>query len=183
VSLPIFGKLADLYQNRSLFLSTIGLFILSSFAAGCAVNMITLIITRIFQGIAAGGIFALVYVVLSDVSVPQHRGRTLSLASSIWGIASVIGPTAGGFIVTYFSWRWIFFINIPLGLASFWGIGVYLKEMRTKKNHVSLDIAGVTSLSIAILAFLFVFLLGGRNYAWDSSQIIGLMLLSVVSLV
>jgi MFS family permease len=85
VSLPIFGKLADLYPNRSLFIVAIGLFIASSAAAGGAVNMIALIVARVFQGIGAGGIFALVYVVLADVSPPESRGRTLSLASSVWG--------------------------------------------------------------------------------------------------
>ncbi|MBT8369690.1 MAG: MFS transporter [Deltaproteobacteria bacterium] len=182
VSLPIFGKLIDLYKNRNLFISAIGLFIMSSVAAGCAINMITLIIARVFQGIAAGGIFALVYVVLADISLPQNRGRTLSFASSVWGIASVLGPTLGGFIVTYFSWRWIFFINLPLGLVSLLGIGACFVELRTKKDNVSVDIAGVASLSTAILTFLFAFLLGGRNYAWISSPIIGLLILSVVSI-
>jgi EmrB/QacA subfamily drug resistance transporter len=183
VSLPIFGKLADLYKNRNLLLSAIGLFTLSSVAAGLAFNMITLIIARAFQGIGAGAIFALVYVVLADVSPSHSRGRTLSFASSVWGIASVLGPTLGGFIVTYFSWRWIFFINIPLGLVSLWGIGAYLVEMRVKKDGVSLDIAGIASLSIAILAFLFAFLLGGRNYAWNSSLIIGLLVFSVAGII
>jgi EmrB/QacA subfamily drug resistance transporter len=182
VSLPIIGKLADLYKNRHLFISAIGLFITSSVAAGCAINMITMIIARVFQGIGAGAIFALVYVVLADISLPKNRGRTLSFASSVWGIASVLGPTLGGFIVTYFSWRWIFFINIPLGLVCLWGIGAYFVELRTKKDEVSVDIAGVASLSTTILAFLFAFLLGGRNYAWISPPIIGLLVLSVVSI-
>jgi EmrB/QacA subfamily drug resistance transporter len=183
VSLPIFGKLADLYKNRNLFLAAIGLFILSSVAAGFAFNMIALIIARAFQGIGAGGIFALVYVVLADVSPPQSRGRTLSFASSVWGIASVLGPTLGGFIVSYFSWRWIFFINIPLGLISLWGIGAYLLDLRAKKDKVSMDFAGVASLSIAVLAFLFAFLLGGRNYPWSSSLIIGLLILSLACII
>ncbi len=183
VSLPIFGKLADLYKNRSLFLAAIGLFILSSVAAGFAFNMIALIIARAFQGIGAGAIFALVYVVLADVSPPQSRGRTLSFASSVWGIASVLGPTLGGFIVSYFSWRWIFFINIPLGLISFWGIGAYLLDVRAKKDKVSMDFAGVASLSTAVLALLFAFLLGGRNYAWSSSLIIGLLILSLACII
>ncbi len=182
VSLPIFGKLADLYKNRNLFLAAIGLFILSSVAAGCAFNMITLIIARIFQGIGAGGIFALVYIVLADVSPPQNRGRTLSFASSIWGVSSVLGPTLGGFIVTYFSWRWIFFINIPLGLLSLWVIWRYLFEIREKREKVSLDFAGVATLSTAILAFLFAFMLGGRAYSWTSPFIIGLLLFSIASL-
>jgi len=183
VSLPIFGKLADLYKNRNLFLAAIGLFIMSSVAAGFAFNMISLIIARAFQGIGAGGIFALVYVVLADVSQPRSRGRTLSFASSVWGIASVLGPTLGGFIVSYFSWRWIFFINIPLGLISFWGIGAYLLDVRPKKDKVSMDFAGVASLSTAVLAFLFAFLLGGRNYAWNSSLIIGLLILSLACVI
>jgi EmrB/QacA subfamily drug resistance transporter len=183
VSLPIFGKLADLYKTRNIFLAAIGLFTLSSVAAGLAFNMISLIIARAVQGIGAGAIFALVYVVLADISPPESRGRTLSFASSVWGIASVLGPTLGGFIVSYFSWRWIFFINIPLGLISLWGIGAYLLDVRPKKDKVSMDFAGVASLSTAVLAFLFAFLLGGRNYAWSSSLIIGLLILSLVCII
>jgi EmrB/QacA subfamily drug resistance transporter len=175
VSLPIFGKLADLFSNRRLFIASILLFMASSAAAGCAVNMVILIVARAVQGIGSGGIFALVYVVLADVSEPAVRGRTLSLASSIWGIASVLGPTLGGFIVSYFSWRWIFFINLPLGALSVWGIGTYLVALRTPKSSVSLDFLGVATLSTAILAFLFAFLLGGRTYAWTSWPILGLL--------
>jgi EmrB/QacA subfamily drug resistance transporter len=180
VSLPIFGKLADLYKNRNLFIGAIILFSLSSAAAGCAVNMVTLIMARVIQGIGAGGIFALVYIVLADVAPPEKRGRTLSLASSIWGIASVLGPTLGGFIVTYFSWRWIFFINLPLGIFSIWGIGTYLVELREKKSKVTLDLLGVATLSTAILAFLFAFLLGGRTYPWVSPRILGLLAMFVI---
>lgn len=183
VSLPIFGKLADLFRNRNLFVGAIALFILASVGAGCSGNMIFLILARVFQGIGAGGIFALVYIVLADVSPPENRGRTMSFASSIWGIASVLGPTLGGFIVTYFSWRWIFFINIPLGLISIWTITVSLTELRARREHVSLDFGGVATLSSAILAFLFAFLLGGRSYSWSSPFIISLLLGSAVSLV
>jgi EmrB/QacA subfamily drug resistance transporter len=177
VSLPIFGKLADLFRNRHLFIIAIALFCLASAAAGCAVNMVTLIGARVIQGIGAGGIFALVYIVLADVSSPATRGRTLSLASSIWGIASVLGPTLGGFIVTYFAWRWIFFINIPLGAISLWGIGTYLVDLRAKREAVSLDLLGVATLTTAILAFLVAFLLGGRTYPWLSPYIVGLLAL------
>ena len=175
VSLPIFGKLSDLHQNRTIFLFAITLFLISSVAAGFAPNMTFLIAARVFQGIGAGGIFALVYVVLADVSTPENRGRTLSFASSIWGIASVLGPTLGGFIVTYFSWRWIFFVNVPLGLFSLWGIGVYLVEMRPKKAHVTLDFLGVALLTTALLAFLSIFLLGGRRYPWISTSMTALV--------
>jgi len=183
VSLPIFGKLADLYKCRNLFLASICTFLLASVAAGCAWNMTSLIVARVIQGVGAGGIFALVYIILSDASAPENRGRTLSTASSVWGIASVLGPTLGGAIVTYGSWRWVFFINIPLGLVSLWGIGKHFKDIRPKKDAVSLDLKGVATLSTAILAFLFALLLGGRSYPWGSLPIVGLLALSVLGLI
>jgi EmrB/QacA subfamily drug resistance transporter len=183
VSLPIFGKLADLYKCRNLFLASIGTFLLASIAAGCAWNMTALILARVIQGVGAGGIFALVYIILADVSMPNNRGRTLSLASSVWGIASVLGPTLGGIIVTYGSWRWVFFINLPLGLVSLWGIGRHFKDIRPKKDKVSLDLQGVATLSTAILALLFALLLGGRSHPWTSAPIVGLLALSALGLI
>ena len=181
VSLPIFGKLADLYNTRTLFIISIALFIIASVLAGLSPNMTFLIVSRVFQGIGAGGNFALVYIALSDVSTPENRGKTLSLASSIWGIASILGPTLGGFIVTYFSWRWIFFINVPLGLLSLAGIACYLVEIRAKKENVYLDFPGVVLLSVFILSLLIVFLLGGRTYEWNSMPIISLAILCFLS--
>jgi EmrB/QacA subfamily drug resistance transporter len=181
VSLPIFGKLADLYNTKRLFLFSIGLFLLASVAAGAAPDMKVLVAARIFQGIGAGGNFALVYIVLADIASPANRGRTQSLASSIWGIASVLGPTLGGFIVTYFSWRWIFFINVPLGVLSLAGIGACLRELRAKRRRVDLDFAGVATLTTTILALLSAFLLGGRTYPWGSAPIVGLLLLTAAA--
>ena len=181
VSLPIFGKLADLYKTRTLFIVSIALFIIASVFAGLSPNMTFLIVARVFQGIGAGGNFALVYIALSDVSTPEKRGKTLSLASSIWGIASILGPTLGGFIVAYFSWRWIFFINVPLGLLSLAGIALYLIETRAKKEKVYLDFPGVFLLTVFILSLLIVFLLGGRTYEWTSIPIISLAIVCVLA--
>ncbi len=183
VSLPVVGKMADMYQNRSLFLAAVGIFLAASAAAGFAWNMTVLIIARVVQGVGAGGIFALVYTVLADISEPRNRGRTLSLASSIWGIASVLGPTLGGAIVTFFSWRWVFFINIPLGIACLWGIGVHLVDTRPKNRSVSLDLGGAAVLTTTILAFLFLLMSGGRDYPWTSVQAVSLLLLSIAGLI
>jgi EmrB/QacA subfamily drug resistance transporter len=182
VSLPIFGKLADLYQCRKLFLVSIGIFLLASIAAGCAGNMTALILARVVQGVGAGGIFALVYIILADVAIPENRGRTLSTASSVWGIASVLGPTLGGIIVTYGSWRWVFFLNLPLGVASLWGVGRYFTDIRPKKEKIALDFQGVATLSTAILALLFALLLGGRSHPWGSPLIAGLLAVAVLGL-
>lgn len=169
VSLPVFGKLADIYGTKRLFLFSITLFLLASIAAGLSNTMAFLVCCRVLQGIGAGGNFALVYIVLSQVAPPQQRARTLSLGSSIWGISSVIGPTLGGFIVTFFSWRWIFFINIPLGLLSLLGIALFLPGGRNRqKGESGIDIVGLCLFSSFILALLIIFITGGRELEWLS---------------
>ncbi len=180
VSLPVFGKLSDRYSTRGLFLFSITVFLLASLAAGAAPSMFILIGARVFQGIGAGGIFALVYIVLSDISPPAERGKTLSLASSVWGISSIIGPTLGGVIVTYISWRWIFFLNVPLALVSLATIGRCLQHQVRTPKKVRLDIAGITCLSGFILCFLTLFIIGGRDYGWLSGKILGLGALSAI---
>jgi MFS family permease len=99
VALPVFGKLADLFPNRTLYLTSIIIFLVGSILAGMAQSMTALTVFRAIQGIGAGGNFALVYIVLADLSEPQDRGRLMSYASFVWGLASVLGPSLGGFIV------------------------------------------------------------------------------------
>jgi EmrB/QacA subfamily drug resistance transporter len=174
VALPLFGKLCDLYSNKKLFNVSICIFLAGSVSAGISRNMTQLILARVIQGIGAGGSFALTYIVLSDISSPEKRGKMMSIASFVWGVASVLGPTIGGFIVNYFSWRWIFFINIPVGAVSLLGIFLYLIETREKREAVSIDYLGMLTLSSSILALLIAFLLAGRSYPWLSFQIVGL---------
>lgn len=180
VSLPIIGKLSDVYSSKNIFLFSIMLFLLASAAAGAAPSMSFLVAARVVQGVGAGGIFALVYIVLSDISPADERAKTLSFASSIWGIASVVGPTLGGFIVTYFSWRWIFFINVPVALVCLAGIGLFLKTKQQPQKKVDLDFAGVGCLSGFILSFLSIFIVGGRDYGWYSFEIFTLCGLSAL---
>jgi EmrB/QacA subfamily drug resistance transporter len=180
VSLPVIGKLADRYSTKKLFLFSITVFLLASLAAGASPSMAILIGARAVQGIGSGGIFALVYIVLSDISLPGKRGKTLSFASSVWGISSIIGPTLGGIIVTYVSWRWIFFLNVPLALVSLATIGRYMQHRAVSPKKVSLDIAGITCLSGFILSFLTLFITGGRDYGWLSGELVGISALSAV---
>jgi len=178
VALPVFGKLCDLYSNKRLFNVAIGIFLAGSVLAGISQNMAQLILARVIQGIGAGGNFALTYIVLSDISSPEKRGKMMSIASFVWGVASVLGPTIGGFIVNYFSWRWIFFINLPVGAVSLLGIFLYLIETREKREQVSIDYLGVLTLTTTILAMLTAFLLAGRSYDWLSFQIVGLFVIT-----
>jgi len=181
VSLPIFGKLSDMYSLKVLFLFSIGIFLTASIAAGFSPSMEFLVVTRVFQGIGGGGVFALVYVVLSDVSAPEQRAKTLSFASAVWGVASLVGPTLGGFIVTWFSWRWIFFINIPLGLLSFYGIAVYFKEFREKTAGRNIDLLGALLLSGFILGLLTLIMTGGRELPVSSMPFILILFATAIS--
>jgi len=181
VSLPIFGKLSDMYSSRILFLFSIGLFLVASIAAGFSQSMGFLVVTRVFQGIGCGGVFALVYVVLSEVSTPEQRAKTISFASVVWGIASLVGPTLGGFIVTWFSWRWIFFINIPLAIVSLYGIAVYFQEFREKQAGKKLDLLGAILLSGFILSLLTLIMTGGRELSISSIPYILIVFATVIS--
>lgn len=179
ISLPIIGKLADLYKTKTLFIISISIFIISSIAAGLSNNMLFLIIARAFQGVGAGGNITLVYIVLSDVSSPEKRAKTLALASFIWGIASVVGPSVGGFITTYLSWRWIFFINLPIGLISMLGVGLFFTEMRSKKERVNLDLPGAFTLAGTVICGLVIVLAGGSEFPWVSFQTLLFGLLTI----
>lgn len=181
ISLPIFGKLSDLYSSRKLYAFAIGIFILSSYWGGAAPNMTQLIVCRTLQGIGAGGTFALAYIVVADMAAPEKRGKMMGLISFVWGVASILGPALGGVIVSCFSWRWIFYMNLPLGLVALLAILRYLKEVREKRLHRTLDYLGALTLSTAVLALLTVFLLGGRSVPWLSWEIAGLVLVAMCS--
>lgn len=180
VFLPIFGKLADIYPSRPIFLFTIALFCGASLMAGLSPNMGLLVVWRTFQGVGAGGIFALSYICLADISAPHQRGKTMSLASAVWGLASVVGPTLGAAVVTYLNWRWIFYMNLPLGMLSLWGIGRFLQEIRPKRGNAQLDWAGLVSMTVSILALMAAFLLVGKSYGWFSRPVAGLMTVSIL---
>jgi len=181
IALPIFGKLCDLYSSKRLYLIAITTFVVSSLLGGMAQNMTQLIISRAIQGLGAGGTFALAYIVVADLAAPEKRAKMMGLISFVWGVASILGPVLGGFIVSVLSWRWIFYLNLPLGCAALLAILLYLEEGRVKRPDPSLDILGALTLSLAVLALLTVFLVGGRSYPWWSWEIMGLVVMAVGS--
>jgi MFS family permease len=183
VTLPIIGKLADLYDTKKLFIFSIVFFIVASIAAGLSNSMLFLVIARAIQGFGAGGNMALVYIVLSDVSTPSTRAKTLALGSFVWGISSIIGPSIGGFITTYMSWRWIFFINVPIGLISLTGIALLFRESRTKKESVNLDIKGAIILCGWVFCLLSLILSGGEQFPWVSAPSIILAIITIIFMI
>jgi EmrB/QacA subfamily drug resistance transporter len=181
IALPLFGKLADLYSSKKLFVLAVGAFLLGSVFAGVVNSMPQLVFLRALQGIGAGGNFALAYIVVSEVSAPEERGRMMGLISFVWGVSSVMGPLLGGFIVTYLTWPWVFYLNVPVGSLAIFFILRYFQESRPKKADAAVDYLGALALTICILSLLFAFLLLGESRAWHSTLPIGLSFLSVLA--
>lgn len=182
-TVPIYGKLADLYGRKPIFLFGSGLFLLGSILSGAAQSMEQLIVFRAIQGLGAGAVLPIVLTIIGDLFELKERARIQGLFSGVWGLSSVIGPAVGGLIVDHFSWRWVFYINIPFGLLSGLLLAVYLKENVERKKQ-KLDYIGTLSLTGAIVALLFAMLQGGTTWAWYSPQSIGLFgLFSVLTVI
>ena len=178
-TVPIYGKLADLYGRKPLFLFGATLFLIGSAASGAAQSMEQLIIFRAIQGLGAGAVLPIVLTIIGDIFTLEERARVQGLFSGVWGLSSVVGPFAGGLIVDHFSWRWVFFINIPFGLVSMLLLIITFKESVERKKH-HLDYAGTGTLTGSIVALLFALLQGGTTWAWTSFQSIGLFVVSIV---
>jgi len=168
-TVPIYGKLADLYGRKPLFLAGTALFLLGSVASGLAQSMEQLIVFRALQGLGAGAVQPLVLTIIGDIFELSERAKVQGFFSGVWGVASVIGPAIGGLIVDHFSWRWVFYINIPFGLLSALLLILFFKEKVTRTKP-TLDYAGTLALSGAIVALLFALLQGGSSWAWLSPQ-------------
>jgi EmrB/QacA subfamily drug resistance transporter len=148
---PIFGKLADLYSHRRLLLMGISVFLIGSALCGAARSMEMMIGARAIQGLGGGAIYALAFIIVGVLYPAHQRARMQSIISGIWGVASIIGPLAGGVIVENWSWRWIFFINLPLNAIATVFIVVGLKNERAADRRPTLDLAGTGTLLIGLL--------------------------------
>lgn len=180
-SVPIYGKLADLYGRKPLFLLGTGVFLLGSVASGAAQSMEQLILFRALQGLGAGAVVPLVLTIIGDIFDLHERARVQGFFSGVWGVSSVVGPAIGGVIVDHFSWRWVFFINVPFGLLSALLLIMAFKE-HVKRSQPSLDYAGTLTLTGSIVALLFALLQGGSSWPWVSPQSFGLFATFVVLL-
>ena len=172
-STPLYGKVSDIYGRRPVFQVAITLFLLGSVLAGLAQDMPQLIATRALQGLGAGGLMSLTFAIIGDVIPPRERGRYQGYLGGVWGLSSVAGPLLGGFFVDGPGWRWIFYINLPLGLVALVITSLVLKLPHVRREH-SVDYLGAALLVAAVTSLLLVSVWGGSEYAWTSPMILGL---------
>ena len=148
---PLFGKLSDLYSQRRLMLIGIGIFVLGSILCGAAQSMEALILFRAVQGLGGGAIYALSFIVVGILYPPEDRAKMQGIISGIWGVASILGPLAGGIIVEHWSWRWAFFVNLPIAAVAITLIVIGLKETGQQRRAHKLDFAGTFTLLAALM--------------------------------
>ncbi len=182
ISTPIYGKLSDLYGRKNILSIGIIIFLSGSFLCGVSGNMYQLIIFRAIQGLGAGAIFTVTYTIVGDIFTLSERAKVQGWLGTVWGVASLAGPFLGGFLIEYFSWHWIFFINIPFGILSIVLLSRNLDEKLEKKN-VKIDYAGTILLSAAILAFLYGTMSKGESSSWFSPITIAALVAAIIMLI
>ena len=181
VTVPIYGKLGDIHGRRPLFLLSIAIFLVGSALCGLAQNMPELIVFRGIQGLGAGGLFPLALATVGNIVPPRDRGRYQGLIGATFAAASIIGPLVGGFIVDHTTWRWIFYVNLPIGGLALVVIYLTMPRRAEKREH-SVDWLGGVVLALGAAALLLGLVWGGRQYAWTSGQVVGVLAAAAVLL-
>ncbi|HTI82554.1 MAG TPA: MFS transporter [Acetobacteraceae bacterium] len=176
ISTPIYGKLSDIYGRRRVLITCIAIFIATSTLCGAAQSLNQLIWFRALQGLGGGGLMAMTQAAIADVVSPRERGRYQGYISAVWAITAVSGPIVGGFLAQHLSWRWIFWINLPVGAAAMWACHNALRRLSPPAlyGRPKLDIIGMLLLSGAITVLLLALGWGGSAYSWLSYEILGL---------
>jgi len=174
VTVPIYGRLSDVFGRKPVLLFGVAGFLVGSVLCAVAWSMVTLIIFRGLQGLAAGAILPTTTTIVGDLYAPAERGKVQGWISSVWGVSAIVGPTLGGFFAEYWTWRGIFWLNLPLGLGAAWLIQRHLHERVQRRTH-RIDYAGAVTLTAACSLLILALLEGGVGWAWGSATSIALL--------
>jgi EmrB/QacA subfamily drug resistance transporter len=180
-STPLYGKISDLYGRKTVFQAAIVIFLVGSALSGLAQSMGQLIAFRAVQGLGAGGLMALAIAIIGDVVSPRERGRYQGYIGAVFAVASVAGPLLGGFFVDNLSWRWAFYVNLPVGIAALLVTSVALDLPFRRTGH-AVDYLGAALLVAGVTCVLLVTVWGGDRYGWGSPTILGLAAAGVLLL-
>jgi len=178
---PIAGKLGDLFGRKPFMLVGMIGFVITSALCGLSQNMTELIVARGVQGIFGGVLFATVFTVIGDLFPPEQRGRTAGLFGAVFGLSSVIGPTAGGWITDHWGWRWVFEVNIPVGIIAVAVVLIGLPYVRSKASWRDIDFVGAVSLAGGIVPLLIALSIT-RDHSWGSPEVLGLLAFAALML-
>src|SRR4051812_45596327 len=173
VSTPLWGRVSDLYGRKPLFQASIAVFLAGSALSGVAQGITELIGFRALQGLGAGGLMTLAMAIVADIVAPRERGRYQGYIQMVFVLASVAGPLLGGLFADHLSWRWVFYVNLPIGAAALAVVSATL-DHAVPGARPRIDWTGATLLAAALTAVLLLTTWGGRQYAWDSAEIAGL---------
>ena len=170
---PLYGKLGDLYGRKGVMQSAIVLFLIGSMLCGASQNLTQLIIYRAIQGLGGGGLIVTTQAIVGDIVPPRERGRYQGIFGAVFGVSSIAGPLLGGYFTTHLSWRWIFYINLPLGVLALAVLAVTLPARAERVRH-AIDYTGAALLAIALSGVVLIADLAGTTYAWSSPLMVGL---------
>jgi EmrB/QacA subfamily drug resistance transporter len=179
-STPLWGKLGDRHGRKLLLEIALAVFITASALCGAAQDITQLILLRMVQGVAAGGLMTLAMAGVGDLVAPRERGRYQGYIAATFAVATIVGPLLGGVLVDNASWRWVFFVNLPLGIAALVGLSLRLPASETEPSGRPLDVLGAVLLAAATSALMLTCIWGGNRYAWDSATILGLIGVTIV---
>jgi EmrB/QacA subfamily drug resistance transporter len=182
VTVPLYGKLGDVYGRKRLFLLSIVVFLIGSALCGAAQSMTQLVVFRAIQGIGAGGLFPLSLAVIGNIVPPRDRGRWQGLIGAVFAASSIVGPAVGGFIVDNTTWRWVFFVNLPVGGLALLVISLTMPRRAALTEH-AIDWLGAGVLAAGTGALLLGLVWGGRQYTWGSVHVVGALAAAVILLV